>query len=291
MQIVSASTLCSAFIIEFTTPQVVRLSQNTTVPLRQMSFFPHRTVLQLRCLGPQTAITAVQFALVRALRDNLDKDFGDNPFHLSAAYGAASVPLIALKYNMITADIYKYQNLQAPTTDSRGYAGMVYSIWTKKIKPGLLWSYLRDTGSIGGALILSPHVTAHLISLLPHTTTPAPSNGNDTGQKGSKEGQKGSDMGAKENRRPTPSAGAKFIGGLVTGCATGLATQLFHNAALKAGQLAELGQCPGNIEAMHSLLSTMGIRAVFMNFPFRVGIIAGWSAILNVTDPFRAYHH
>ena len=36
--------------------------------------------------------------------------------------------------------------------------------WETKIRPGLLWSYLRDTVSVGGAIFLGlgPHVDADL---------------------------------------------------------------------------------------------------------------------------------
>ena len=38
---------------------------------------------------------------------------------------------------------------------------------------------------------------------------------------------------------------------------------------------------------MRQLLAEHGARALYLNFPMRVGVIAGWSAILSVTQPFR----
>ena len=50
--------------------------------------------------------------------------------------------------------------------------------------------------------------------------------------------------------------------------------------------MAELGAAPSNVECMRQTLKEHGIRAAYLNFPFRVAIIAGWTAVLNVTDPF-----
>ena len=79
----------------------------------------------------------------------------------------------------------------------------------------------------------------------------------------------------------------QFLAGLLTGCGTGLATQLFHNAALTGGRMAAAGELPSNMACMRQLFAEHGARALWLNFPQRVGVIASWSAILNVAQPFR----
>ena len=70
-----------------------------------------------------------------------------------------------------------------------------------------------------------------------------------------------------------------------TGC--GLATQLFHNAALTAGRMAEAGTRPGTLEAMRLCIKEHGASALYVNYPYRVAVIALWTGILHVADPFR----
>lgn len=52
-----------------------------------------------RALGPQVGLTVVQFTAVRQLRELLDSTLGPKTVNLSLAYGTASVPLIAAKYD------------------------------------------------------------------------------------------------------------------------------------------------------------------------------------------------
>ena len=93
-----ASLLCSAAIIEFTIPQIVRLSATTSQPLPHTPLFPARAAIFARSIAPQTVLTIAQFALVRELRDVIDDARGPSPINLSIAYGTASVPFIAAKY-------------------------------------------------------------------------------------------------------------------------------------------------------------------------------------------------
>ena len=79
----------------------------------------------------------------------------------------------------------------------------------------------------------------------------------------------------------------QFVSGLLAGCCTGLATQVFHNAALTAGRMTAAGERPSNVASMRQLFAEHGRRALWLNFPQRVGVIASWSAILNVAQPFR----
>ena len=77
-------------------------------------------------------------------------------------------------------------------------------------------------------------------------------------------------------------------GGLLAGCFTGLATQLFHNTALVAGRFAEVERrTPTSRECLRRVIQEHGYRALYMNYRYRVGVIATWSAILNVTKPFE----
>ena len=67
-QLCIASAACSAVIVEFTVPQIVKLSQMSTIPLPAAPF-QTRLLIMGRALAPQTAITCLQFAAVRELRD------------------------------------------------------------------------------------------------------------------------------------------------------------------------------------------------------------------------------
>lgn len=89
-------------------------------------------------------------------------DVHPSPFNLSLAYGAASVPFVAAKYNMITRDIYSYFKLERPGADPGTFLDSVRETWHKKIAPGLIWSYARDTTSVGGAIVLGPYVATWL---------------------------------------------------------------------------------------------------------------------------------
>ena len=62
---------------------------------------------------------------------------------------------------------------------------------------------------------------------------------------------------------------------------------VFHNAALTAGRMTAAGERPSNVASMRQLFAEHGRRALWLNFPQRVGVIASWSAILNVAQPFR----
>jgi len=251
-----AAVACSAAIVEFTIPQIIALSQKSTNPLPPAKLFPHRAAMFTRSMPAQSAITAFQFVLVREVRDRLDVILGNHAFNLSIAYGAASVPFIAWKYNLLNAGVYTYMTGRSPPVVEESRSEALRRLWSKKIKPGLLWSYLRDTGSIGGAIVLGPQLSQVINKAIGHE-----------------------DGGAGPVLR--------FCSGVVTGSLTGFATQLFHNAALTAGRMAELGQDPTNAQCMRTVLQEHGKRAVYMNFPFRVAIIAFWSAVLNVADPFQ----
>lgn len=257
--IVASSVVCSAAIVEFTIPQVVKLSQATAQALPPAPLFPHRAAMFARFIGPQTALTVLQFGLVRELREVIDKAVGWSPVNLSIAYGVASVPLITAKYNLIIAGVYKYNgvsNPQAPSAES--YLQTCTRFWRRNIQPGLLWSYLRDSGSVGGGVVLGPYVSARLAAL------------------------------TSDGREPSaPSALHRFGGGLISGCCTGLATQWLHNTALTAGRMAEAaGKPPGTFECLQQTFAEHGSRTLYLNFQWRVAIIAFWTATLTLAGPF-----
>jgi len=259
-QLCIASAACSAVIVEFTVPQIVKLSQMSTMPL-PVAPFQTRLLIMGRALAPQTAITCLQFAAVREAHDAIDRTLGPSRLNLSLAYGAASVPLIAAKYNLLFADVYRHFNAAPPDLPGETRAQFWARQWETKVRPGLLWSYLRDTFSIGAAAALGPVVAARMHALADP---------------------------AAEHEGRKPSRPLQFVAGLLTGCVTGLTTQLFHNAALTGGRMAGLGERPSNLQCMRQLLAEHGVRALYLNYPMRVGVIAGWSAILNVTQPFRS---
>ena len=250
-----SSTLCSAVLVQFTVPQIVHLSAATQTPLPRLALRDGAAVMR-RALFTQSAITTVQFCLVRELRVALDALTGKRRMNMSFAYGAVSVPIVAAKYNLLTADTYFLLG------GSRGAAAAAafdpVAFWRSKIKPGLAWSFLRDSGSIGGSIALGPLLSAAVTRRL---------------------------VGEGE----APSVAMRFSCGLATGFCTGLATQLLHNAALTAGRISELeGRCPGTLESMRAVFAEHGLaRACFVNFQHRFAVIAGWSAILNVYQPFE----
>ena len=271
-RIILSSLGCSASIISFTIPQIVRLSKSSSTPLKPFSF-SKKVHLMSRNLGPQTAITALQFGLVRKLRDVLDQTVGPSRFNISLAYGVASVPLIAAKYNLIQESVF-YHGTIGSNNSRTGTVGTttttitetrkpwiisdkLVQFWSQKIQPGLLFSYLRDSGSIGGGIVLGPYITSKVMNNITNTEEIGPIH--------------------------------RFVGGLIAGCFTGLATQLFHNTALTAGRIAQVEKrTPNTIECLQNVIKEHGFAALYVNFRMRVLIIATWTAILNVTEPFAA---
>ena len=95
-RIALASTLCSTAIVEFTIPQVVRLSRASSAGgLPALRLFPHRAALMARMLPVQSLITVTQFCAVREMHGAVDLVLGETPLNLPLSYGLASVPLIA----------------------------------------------------------------------------------------------------------------------------------------------------------------------------------------------------
>ena len=253
-QIAAAAAACSFVAIEFTIPQVVRLSQPTATPLPPAPL-ARRLAMAARMMPLQTAITGFQFAFIRELRDALDAALGPSPYNLSVSYGSTAW-MMAAKYNLIIGGTYGYSGVSAPGGTAASAGAAAYSFWRRNVAPGLVWSFLRDCGSVGGGIVVAPVATPPLARLL--------------------------------RTDPDTHAPTKFAGGLGAGAACGLATQLFHNAALTAGRVAEsTGEIPSAAAAMRTALAEHGARAVYVNFQFRVAIIALWTGILNVADPFR----
>ena len=203
-----ASVACSAAVIEFTVPQIVKLSQTSGRPL-PLAPLPIRLLIMGRALGPQVGLTVVQFSAVRQLGELLDSTLGPKPVNLSLAYGTASVPLIAAKYNLLFADVYRHFKAQPPQAPAESRLAFWTQQWETKIRPGLLWSYLRDTISVGGAIVLAPLIASTVASRA------AAAAGAQRGEHG--EGGEGGEA----SRRVL-----QFLSGLLAGCGTGLATQV-----------------------------------------------------------------
>ena len=207
----------------------------------------------------------MQFTTVRQLRKLVDFLVGPSPLNLSLAYGAASVPLIAAKYNLMISGIYRYNGRPAPQQEAfSSYAKQAKNFWMRRIQPGLLWSYLRDSGSVGGGIVIGKVVSEQLASAL--LENPDDRTGQTTAM---------------------ATYGLKFTGGVLSGSICGLATHLFHNAALTAGRMTEAGMTPSNWECMSQIIAEQGWKACYINFPLRVAIIAFWSGVLTVTQPFE----
>ena len=170
----------------------------------------------------------------------MDRWRGPHPLHLSLSYGLVSGPCRSAAYNLLIAGTYAHHGRASPGDFS------LERFWRTKVVPGLAWSVLRDSGSVGGGIVVAPYV-------VPRDASPP----------------------------------VKFAGGLGCGACCGLATQLFHNAALTAGRMAEAGTRPGTLEAMRLCLAEHGASALYVNYPYRVAVIALWTGILHVADPFR----
>lgn len=255
--ILAASFGAQVTIIEFTIPQVVALSQTTAQKLPQATFFPHRAKMFAQMIGPQTALTVLQFGLVRELREIIDQVKGPSPFNLSLAYGAASVPFVAAKYNLIITDVYKYFGKSSPQQASdQSMMQTCCKFWQRNIQPGLLWSFIRDVSGTGGGIVMGPIAAAKVASM---------ASGNET-----------------------PSRPEKLAGGFLAGCVCGISTQWLHNTALTAGRMtAESGGVvPGAFQCLRQTFKERGLPMCFLNFHFRVMIIGIQSAILTLTGPF-----
>ena len=213
MSLVGGATACSGVIIQFTVPQVIKLSRSSGNPLPQKTSARHMTALLWRSIAPQTAITAVQFGLVRQCKIGLDSAMGEHPLHLSLAYGAVSMPFVAAKYNLLITDVYKYHGRIIEDPVQQGPIQRAVSYWNRNVAPGIVWSLLRDSLSVGGAIVLAPTVAPFVAQLQHRLLTP----------------------GQGETQNPTRSQ--EFVAGVLSGALCGLGTQLFHNAALTAGRM------------------------------------------------------
>ena len=268
-RIAVSAALCSAAIVEYTIPQVVRLSGGVLHPVN----FHARWRLLARMLPLQTAITIVQFSAVRELRDVLDSTTGPHPFNISLAYGFASVPLIAGKYNLVTEGVYSAAGKSSmssssspPSTTTMPWQLRARDFWRRKIQPGILWSYLRDSGSIGAGVVLGPVVTTALRAA--------------TGQH--------VNVQDGEDESWARRLAWKFAGGLGAGSITAFFTQWLHNAALTGGRIAEVeNRLPGTMECMRRSFQEHGLSLIWVNYRYRVAIIASWTAFLNLTEPFQ----
>lgn len=179
---------------------------------------------------------------------------GPQTLNLSFAYGITSVPLVAAKYNMLISETYAFNGVP-----QKGYGSgfeAVHSFLSRKIAPGFLWSFLRDSGSVGGSIAIGPVLSAKVVETL-----------------------------GLHEAQPDPLV--RFGSGLLTGSLCGLATQGFHNGALTAGRMMEAGVAAGPLTGLSQAFREHGPRMLYMNIQFRVGVIAAFSAILNVAEPFR----
>ena len=239
-------------------PQIINLSQNSASPLprnKTSMLKEHGKNIFKRSITTQSVNKVIHFGSVRLLKQLFDEMPGGGlgQYNLNVAYGLISVPVQAWAYNSLNADIFQYFGRSKPTVGS--IVIQAKDFFVKKIRPGFGWTFLRDSNSVGGGLILGPIITSKYIT-----------SSNSDGQVSKLE---------------------KLVGGFLAGCVCGFGTQMFHNAALTAGRSAELGENIGNIEAMRRLWIEVGVmKSVYQGFPYRVAVIAGMSALLNVCEPF-----
>uniref|UniRef100_A0A7S4B0S3 Mitochondrial carrier protein n=1 Tax=Chrysotila carterae TaxID=13221 RepID=A0A7S4B0S3_CHRCT len=249
----AASVITSGIIVSRTKGQVQALAQDV-VPI--ISKLDCRRIA-VKAVPPIAMTTFVQFSSVRIVSEVLDK-MHKSDYNLAVAYGFASVPFTSIKYNLLTDKVYSHFGRQRASTLEAGASRVstISHFFLEKVAPGFMWSWLRDGLGVGGSLVLGRHVACAASKAI--------------------EGKE------------TPSRLTKFVAGLGTGACTALLTQCFHNAALMAGRMTVEGNRNHSpLAPMRRLLQEKGLQAFYLNFPRRMLVIAGFSAVLNVTEPFR----
>merc|ERR1712032_121997 len=95
----------------------------------------------------------------------------------------------------------------------------------------------------------------------------------------------------KAQEKEVPEMPLRFGCGLIAGAFCALGTQWLHNATLTAGRLAAMNE---TVEAPHYTLVSMrrvyaelGMKMFYLNFPQRMVVIGGASAVLNLTNIFH----
>ena len=75
-----------------------------------------------------------------------------HPLHLSLSYGLVSGPCRSAAYNLLIAGTYAHHGRASPGDFT------IERFWRTKVVPGLAWSVLRDSGSVGGGIVVAPYV-------------------------------------------------------------------------------------------------------------------------------------
>ena len=249
--------------IVFTTPQIVNLSQQTNLPLPKSDISilkKHGRNIFKRAIATQTLNKIIHFGSVRFVKQQFDKlpGGGLGKYNLNVAYGLIAVPVQAWAYNSLNAEVFQYFGQSKPAQGS--FLKLASDFFRTKIRPGFFWNFLRDSNSVGGGLILGPIFAAKIAAMRRH-------------------GDQGDGA--------SPAKSERLVGGLFAGIICGLGTQMFHNAALTAGRAAVLGTHLGTIECMKRLWIENGFQCVFQGYHYRVAVIAGMSALLNLCEPFK----
>ena len=257
--IAAASALAGGITIVFTVPQIVALSQASPSPLPTTTYMGAAARgIFARAIAMQTGLKVLHFGAVRAIKKGLDNVGAFGAYNINVAYGLVAVPAQAASYNTLTADTFRYFG-KTKGQSSANFVEAGAAFFRTKVKPGFLWTFARDSNSVGGGLLLGP-VVARFIA------------------------DQRSGSGAGKN---TPTRTDKLVGGTLAGFVCGCATQAFHNAALTAGRAAELGKPLSTIECATTLYKEHGINLLWKGVGNRVVVIAGMSAILNVFEPFK----
>ena len=257
--ICSASVLSGAVSIVFTVPQVVALSAASAAPLPATPYLSGSMKgIFAKSIGMQTGLKVAHFGAVKILKDTFDAAPGGGfgAYNINVAYGLVAVPAQAASYNSLTADVFQYFGKSKPTATT-SWAQASSDFFAKKIRPGFFWTFVRDSNSVGGGLLMGP-VAAKFIAEQRSSCPDA-----------------------------TPSRADKLIGGTLAGAVCGFATQIFHNAALTTGRAAELGAPLSTMQCMTQLWTANGFASFYKGFPNRVVVIASMSGILNLTEPFK----
>eukprot|EP00906_Rhabdomonas_costata_P027338 RCo038839 len=245
-----AGTAVSCATIAFTYPQVSALSKGV-IPVPTLA---STGGLFGKAIVFQTVVKISQYALLRELKMWMDQTVspGTPGLNTMLAYGITGVPIQSVLYNRLISDIYHYHGASPPASKLSGLAA-VKEFVAKKIAPGIVWTFIRECGATGGALVVGPEIRKELDKVA-GTEYPAMN---------------------------------RFVSGLIAGAICAFLTQWMHNSALKAGSMAEMGEKPTTLSCLKRVHSEMGMQLIYRNYGRRMMVIACASAVLNLCDIFK----
>jgi len=248
-RLLTAGIGVSLVTIDRTIPQVVATSGGR---LPTMPFLTRARMCGL-FIPKQGVLKTGQFVAMREVKLSLDQYL---PSSLSTmlAYGLTGVPFQSVIYNTLISDTYKFHTGQAAGVNLREMA--------RGVMPGIVWCFIRECCATGGGLYFGPILKQKVVSEL-----------------------------EERGKAMPPELALRFSSGLVCGAFCALGTQWLHNATLTAGRMAAVGDTKGaphyTMSSMRGAYAELGGKMFYLNYPQRMMVIAGASAMLNLLDIFH----